>query len=300
MKRILELDDSGKWIGRCVKDVMRAHFRMSGNLIKRLKAANAITVNDSPVRVTYIIKPGDRLRFIISDDAPGSAAPVPMDIDIVWEDEDLLVINKAPGIATHTSPGHYGDTLANGLAAIYGEDFVFRAVNRLDKDTSGLLIVAKNSYAHELLIRRLHTDSFRREYCALAAGDLSGSGVIELPIARCPDSIIKRQVAPGGQYAKTAYESLASSGRVSLVKLRLYTGRTHQIRVHLSAIGHPIIGDWLYGQPSPFIGRQALHSMNIFLLHPVTNRELSLSAPLPKDMAECFETLAGQGIPSDI
>lgn len=210
------------------------------------------------------------------------------------------MINKPPGMATHTSPGHYGDTLSNGLAAIYGEDFVFRAVNRLDKDTSGLMIAAKNSYAHDLLIRRLHSDDFVREYCALAEGNLTAGGTIELGISRCPGSIIKRCTSPDGQYAKTEYTVLDSSENVSLVKLRLYTGRTHQIRVHLSAIGHPIVGDWLYGRESPFIGRQALHSMNIFLCHPVTNEELAFSAPLPADMAECFKSLAGRAVSSDI
>ena len=187
-----------------------------------------------------------------------------MDIDIIHEDENMTVVNKSPGVPTHQSLNHYTDTLANALAYRYKDrPYVFRAITRLDKDTSGVVITANNRYYAELLSSKLRDGLFCKEYIAIVKGRLEGSGVIDAPIKRAQESIVTRIVADDGEYAVTEYETIYSNDELSVLRVHPITGRTHQIRVHMSHSGHPIIGDDLYGEKSDLIDRQALHAYRL-------------------------------------
>ena len=196
----------------------------------------------------------------------GDILPVNLPIDIVYEDEDLIILNKATGMPVHPSQGHHENTLANALAyrfASRGEHFVFRAVNRLDRDTTGLLLIAKHKISGAFLSAMTAKKEIRREYLAIVAGKPEESGTIDLPIARKDGSTIERCIdMDHGEHAVTHYRCLDYRDDLgcSLIRLRLETGRTHQIRVHMKAIGHPLLGDFLYNPDYRFIGRQALHS----------------------------------------
>lgn len=298
MTRIFTLNITADTAGKTIKTILKFHYNMSTNLIKKLKTSGGIQVNKSEKHVDYVLEPGDELTLTIYDGKSENIIPINMDLDIIYEDEDILIINKPPKLPTHPSLGHYSDTLANGLMAKYNGDFVFRAVNRLDKDTSGLMVLAKNPYSHDILNRQLHTNSFKRRYCAVVHGNVTHSGTVELPIGRCPDSIIKRCIDSNGQYAKTHYSVIEHCQNASILRLALDTGRTHQIRVHLSAISHPIIGDWLYGTESIYIDRQALHSMELEFAHPVSKQHMSFYAPIPDDMKKCYNIMKRNKNPS--
>ena len=206
-------------------------------------------------------------------------------LDILWEDEDLLLLNKPAGIAIHPSALTEETVTVAGAVCHYLRTGSFHCVNRLDRGTTGVMAVAKTGYIHRLCMESLHSDSFLREYrgiCLGAPQPLSGS--IDLPISRDPGSLLRRTVDPMGLPARTLYETLLP-GELSLLRLLPQTGRTHQLRLHLSAVGHPLAGDWLYGTEDPaLIPRPALHSYRLRLLHPVTRRWLDVTAPLPEDM----------------
>ena len=211
-----------------------------------------------------------------------------MPLDIIYEDEYLLVINKPAGIAIHPSILHYNDSLSNGVKFYFdklGLKKKIRIVNRLDRNTSGLVIFAKNEYIQECLIRQMKTKEFKKEYLAIVEGILPNkSGTLNFPISRKEGSIIERCVDPNGDKAITHYDVLKTFNNLSLVHIVLETGRTHQIRVHFSYINHPVLGDTLYGHPSKLIGRQALHSYKITFVHPVSKEVMTLEAPIPDDM----------------
>lgn len=268
------------------------------NLLK--KEMGLVTVNGSPSLVVAQIAKGDKIVVKLQEN-PAKIAPFDHKVDIIFEDEDLAVINKAPDIAVIATNAHYGKSLMNALANVWG-DFVFHPVNRLDKGTSGLMIVAKNQLAHSILSGEISEDKEReekqvkREYLAIvhntADNILSGSGTIIADIGQPnAESMLRGVVEVGGKYAKTYYEVLACNQNASLVKLVLATGRTHQIRVHLSHIGHPLFGDDLYGGDKALIVRPALHSNTISFCHPITRQQISLSADMPEDMKTLFERL---------
>lgn len=209
---------------------------------------------------------------------------------MVYEDGDLLVVNKAPGLPVHPGPGHYSDTLCNYIAHYYkisGISGDIHLVHRLDKGTSGLMVVAKHPHAQERLKLQLHTPAFRRIYLAVCDGTPEPpQGVVDAPIGRVPDSLIARRVDPAGQWARTRYQVLETAHGRSLVELELDSGRTHQIRVHMAHLGCPLTGDFLYGtEDQSLITRPALHSAQLFLAHPVTGEGLRFQLPLPPDMA---------------
>lgn len=211
-----------------------------------------------------------------------------MDLDIVYEDEWCLVINKPPFVPTIPSREHPGGTLANGLLDYYRENGIaatIHAVNRLDKDTSGLMLVAKHRFAHSLFSSMQKQGSIKRTYAALVEGALTEeSGIIDAPIGRKEESIIERTVREDGQDAVTQYQVMSSAEKYTLVTLRLETGRTHQIRVHMAYIGHPLCGDSLYGGSRDLIGRQALHSRVLSFFHPLLEKEMTFEAEIPADM----------------
>lgn len=218
--------------------------------------------------------------------------PIPLPFPVVYEDADLLVINKPSGMPIHPSQGNYDNTLANAAAYYYQqkkEPFIYRCINRLDRDTTGLLILAKHSYSASLLSQMVANRDIHREYLAVVKGKTELSGVVEAPIGRKEGSTIERQVDfEHGDYARTIYRRLYCEGGYSLLSLSLDTGRTHQIRVHMNYIGHPLPGDFLYCPDYTKIRRQALHSYRLSFLHPITKEALSFTAPLPDDMRAFF------------
>ena len=226
----------------------------------------------------------------LTDPAPTSGTvPTPGPLDLIWEDEDVVVVNKPPGLLVHPSHGHFADTLGNFLMYHYqqtGQDCDFHPVHRLDKGTSGLLVVAKHPHAQEQLKQQLHTEAFRRVYLAICDGQPPApSGTVDAPIGLAPDSRA-RAVCPDGQSARTHYRVLQSWEGGSLVELQLDTGRTHQIRVHMAHLGCPLTGDFLYGTEQPEkIARPALHSHQLSFTHPITGEHLAFTQPLPEDMA---------------
>ena len=232
-----------------------------------------------------LLSPPDPLRR-----DPAGVVPAPGPLDIVYEDADLVVLNKAPGVLVHPGHGHFDDTLGNFLLYHYrqsGEESGFHPVHRLDKGTSGLLVIAKHPHAQERLKNQLHTGGFRRVYLAVCDGaPPAPSGTVDAPIGRAEGSLARRAVCPDGQPARTRYRVLQTFGPRSLVELELETGRTHQIRVHMAHLGCPLTGDFLYGAENrALIARPALHSAQLELAHPITGEGLRFTAPLPADLA---------------
>ena len=281
--------------GRMVKGILRGSLQLSYTLLKSLKwRENAILLNGQSVHVNVIVHTGDVVSVALSERTPredlyreNAAAP-----DIVYEDEDLLVLNKSAGVAMHPKAD---DTSAPSLAAMLtgylGEGSVPHFVSRLDKGTSGLLIAAKSGYVHDRLRRALHSSELRREYRAVAVGQVTPPrGVIDAPIGRAEGSIIRRCVREDGLVSRTEYEVLQTAERFTLLRLRPETGRTHQLRVHMAYLGHPLAGDWLYGtEDKNLIARPALHSYELWFTHPVTGQELHFTVPIPQDMQRLLE-----------
>ena len=266
-----------------IKDFLRKN-KFSSNLIKRLKKIpDGILVNSKHENVTYTLKETDVLELNAQDfhdDENEYLEPVNIELDVIYEDDNITVVNKPSNMPTHESLNNRGNTLANALRYRYKDKpYVFRATNRLDKDTSGVVITANNKFYASLLSSKIKNGNVKKEYIAIVKGKLVGEGEINLPIARIEKSIIKRIVRDDGEEAITKYKVLACNDEASVVSLSPITGRTHQLRVHLSHIGHPIIGDALYGENSEYIERQALHCLNMNI-EDVGN----FYAPLPNDI----------------
>ena len=281
--------------GRMVKGILRGELHISYTLLKSLKwRENAILLNGRSVHVNARVRAGDVVSVALDERAPrqtlcaaGAGAP-----DIVYEDEDLLVLNKPAGVAMHPkADGTGAPSLAAMLTGYLGEGSVPHFVSRLDKGTSGLLIAAKSGYVHDRLARALHSDALRREYRGIAVGQVAPPcGVIDAPIGRADGSIIRRCVRADSLPSVTEYETLQTTERFTLLRLRPQTGRTHQLRVHMAHLGYPLAGDWLYGtEDKGLIARPALHSCELTFTQPVTGQELHFTAPLPEDMARLLE-----------
>ena len=274
--------------GQPVKQLLLHLWGISGSFLSRLKFRQAITVNGAPVTVRFVPCPEDVLAADVSD-LPGEhphIRPVDFPLDILYEDEDLLLINKPAGIAVHPAALTEETATIAGAVAHYLHSSCFHAVNRLDRGTTGVMAVAKTGFIHARCMAMLHTDDFRREYRAVCEGIPSpAEGDIDLPIGRAESSLLKRQADPLGQPAHTHYEVLAASQGRALLRLTPTTGRTHQLRVHMAAIGHPLTGDWLYGtEDKSLIARPALHSYHLRMTHPLTGTTIDVTAPLPEDM----------------
>ena len=280
--------------GRRVKSILQYRLHIPERMIASIKLRpTGICLNGARCRTTDTVRAGDLLTAEVGDvPAETGISPIPYPLEIVYEDEDLLVVNKPAGMATHGKAERGDATVAAALAARYGTDVPFHPVTRLDRGTSGLMVCARSGYAHELLRRILHTDDFVREYLAVAAGaPPEAQGSITLPMRKDAGAKNRFCVAEGGLEARTDYEVLETRGGASLLRLRLFTGRTHQIRVHLSAIGCPVWGDRVYGKPAPDIARPALHSAYLRLIQPITGAEIRLEAPLPEDMEALWKSM---------
>lgn len=272
-----------------VLQVLKEKFLLSDRLITKLKKSNKIFLNNAITYTKHLVAPNDTIVVNIDFEEDNSnIVPTNMPLSIIYEDEYLLVVNKPAGIAVHPSILHYSDSLANGVKFYFdriGLRKKIRIVNRLDRNTSGIVIFAKNEYIQETLIKQMQSKEFKKEYLAIVEGILQEkSGTLDFPIARKDGSIIERCVKPNGEKAITHYNVLKDFNGLSLVHIVLETGRTHQIRVHFSHIGHPVLGDTLYGNPSNLISRQALHSFKVSFIHPISQEKLSLEAPIPDDM----------------
>ena len=286
--RIVKIMISPALEGRTVRALLSTELHCSAALLKRLKRRpGSILLNGVPVsRVDMRVTAGDLLAADVDDDLPipdGLTCGIP----IVYEDEDLLVLNKPAGMAVHAAGmTALAGTVAEAVCTYLGGR-ALHCVNRLDRGTSGLMVVAKNGYVHELMRRILHTDALVREYHAIALGEVSPpSGAIDLPIARERESAVRRCIDPEGFPSRTRYETLAVGGGYTYLRVIPETGRTHQIRVHMAAIGYPLVGDWLYGiEDQQLITRPALHSYSLDMTSPVVGKRVFLSAPLPADMA---------------
>lgn len=273
---------------RKIKYFVRGSMGISYGQFSALKGRGGLLVNGQPVHANYLLVPGDRVEVLLEDAPRARAAAQALPVNIVYEDDDLYILDKPAPLACQCSPKQPENTLENRLSWHYRdvEDFVFRPLNRLDRGTSGLMAAAKHAHACQRMQKQLHTPSFVREYLAVVDGRLDGSGVINLPIAKEDAATVRRVVDPlYGKPAVTHYEALSQGGGRTLVRLRLETGRTHQIRVHMAHLGHPVTGDFLYGRETDALpGRFALHSARIALDHPITGARIDLASPLPPEL----------------
>ncbi|MED1722263.1 RluA family pseudouridine synthase [Brevibacillus parabrevis] len=280
--------------GQTVRDVLQKRYGVSRRLLIRAKFKGTITRNGVLVFVNEKLQAGDEVAVMVEEETEETVAPEEMPLCIRYEDDDLLVIAKPAGLVVHPTGNHPSGTLANGVIAYWkkrGEARRFRAVNRLDKDTSGLMIVAKNQWAHEQFSRMQQERTLQRFYQAIAEGIVaSDAGTIDSPIGLAENSFITRQIRPDGQSAVTHYRVLARGEGMTLLELKLETGRTHQIRVHMQSIGHPLAGDDLYLGGREHIGRQALHAARLSFVHPRSNEPMEFAEPLPADMQQLLRT----------
>ena len=271
--------------GREIKYILRNHFAFSGRLITALKEGDGITLNGKKEFVTKPVSEGDILRITLFDKASENITPENIPLSILFEDEDLLIINKPPKMPTHTSVYHTSGTVANAVLYYFKDrPFTFRAPSRLDRDTSGVLIIAKNAWSGDCISRAIKNGEFEKEYFALCVGAKEKKkGTVCAPIKREKEGIIKRVIAPDGKPAVTDYEVVKEGDGLSLIKLCPKTGRTHQIRLHLAYLGTPIYADFLYG--TDIDGeRIRLHCGSVRFPHPVTKKVTEITAPLPTDM----------------
>lgn len=271
--------------GKRIRAVLQAGLGLSAGLVTRLKhRPGSVRVNGASAKTIDILHAGDVLAVDVGDVKPGAFAPGGPRPDVVWEDDDVIIINKPAGMAVHGRSERGEPTVGSMVAAYLGTNAPFHPVNRLDRGTTGLMCAAKTGYMHERLRKILHTDEFRREYLAICVGvPEPRAGTVDAPIARLGEE--KRFcVDECGAPSVTHYEVLIAWDGLSLVRLRPETGRTHQIRVHMSHIGCPLLGDRLYGRACREIDRPALHSSALRLVHPLTRETIAVSAPLPEDM----------------
>ncbi|MPW26627.1 RluA family pseudouridine synthase [Alkalibaculum sp. M08DMB] len=278
-----------------VKDYLMDKFHYSSRLIRKIKREGEILVNDIKVTINEPLKANDKIVVYLGEEHIDSD-PEDIPIKVIHEDDDVLVINKNPGIVTHATRSHPRGTLANAIAFYWEKNNInakIRFVNRLDRDTSGVIIIAKNKYAHQFIQNEMKQDKVEKIYCALVEGipDVE-EGTIHAPIGRPYEDSIMRIVMEEGKEAITHYKTIKKFKEHSLLEIRLETGRTHQIRVHLKSIGHPIIGDSLYNENSmQYISRQALHANKIVFNHSRLHIPCEFKADMPRDIEEVINKL---------
>ena len=293
MERIFEYTIDSSQDGEKIGNFLRGKG-YSRHILRHLKETpEGILRNGEPAFATMRLKTGDALTIVLQETESSQAIiPCPLSFDIIYEDQDLLVVNKPADMPIHPSFQNHGNTLADALTWHYSQQnisFVYRCINRLDRDTTGLVIVAKHMLSASILSHMVAQRKIHREYLAIVKGITPISGTIRVPIGRKPDSAILRQPDPqNGEPAVTHFTRLETRDGYSLVSLNLETGRTHQIRVHMGYLGYPLIGDYLYNPDYERIKRQALHSHRLSFEHPITGQPMEFTAPLPEDMVKAF------------
>ena len=280
-----------------LKRIIKRRFSFSSRFMTKIKYQNLIKLNDETVPGWVIPKEGDTVSVSLPKEE-SHFEPEDIPVSVLYEDDDLLFINKQPGITVHPTKGHPSHTMANALMKYEedtGQDFKIRFVNRLDMDTSGILIVAKNSHAQAELNKQMGSEITEKKYIAVADGVIDEDEfIIDKPIGLPSPDVKERtilSVEDGGHESRTGVKVLERFNDATLIECTLFTGRTHQIRVHLSSIGHPLIGDPLYGKESDLIPRQALHAFSFSLIHPVTKERLLVEAPIPDDINKLISML---------
>ncbi len=267
---------------------------VSGRLFKKLYREKSIFINGEFKRKSQEVKVGDIVAIVMNDEKE-NVLPEPIPLDIIYEDMDLLVVNKEPFIVVHPTKSHQEGTLSNGISYYFkakGINKKIRFVNRLDMDTSGILIVAKSPFAHQRMALQFENNEVEKKYMAVVSGVVKNDeDIIDLPIGREEEKSIRKTVTEEGKRAITKYRVIERYKNATLLDVQIFTGRSHQIRVHLHHIGHPIIGDTLYYEPSRYIDRQALHSYYLKAKLPRSNREIELNADLPKDIVNLLQIL---------
>ena len=280
-----------------LKELLKSYFKISDRLLVKLKRNDKILLNNNICNINSRLSLGDIIEVNLDFEEDNSnIVPQEMNLNIIYEDDAYLIVNKSPGLPIHPSMDHFTDSLSNGIKYYFdliGLKRKIRPVNRLDKNTSGLVIFAKNEYIQECLVKQMKNNIFYKEYIAICEGKFEKkAGIINKPIARKENSIIERCVSEVGDNAITEYEVIQYNEKenYSIIKCILRTGRTHQIRVHMSHIGQLILGDTVYGNTSELINRQALHSFKAKFVHPLLQVPVSYTAKIPSDMTVFFET----------
>lgn len=277
-----------------VKEVLKAEFSMSDRLLLKLKKLDKIYLNGNVTSVNHPVLENDLIEcYLDYEEDNSNIVPIEMPLNIIYEDEAYIVVNKPAGIPVHPSMDHYADSLSNGIAFYFNQIGLkkkIRPVNRLDKDTSGIVIFAKNEYIQECLVRQMKSKEFIKRYIAVVNGNLDNlEGTINAPIARKEGSIIERCVSETGDIAITHYKVLKRKPNFDIVECILETGRTHQIRVHFAYLGHSLLSDTLYGTSSSLINRQALHAYEVEFTHPLSKKKVKYIATVPEDLNKLIE-----------
>ena len=277
-----------------VKEVLKVEFSMSDRLLLKLKNLNKIYLNGNVTSVNHPVLENDLIEcYLDYEEDNSNIVPTEMPLNIIYEDEAYIVVNKPAGIPVHPSMDHYTDSLSNGIAFYFNQIGLkkkIRPVNRLDKDTSGIVIFAKNEYIQECLVRQMKSKEFIKRYIAVVNGNLDNlEGTINAPIARKEGSIIERCVSETGDIAITHYKVLKRKPNFDIVECILETGRTHQIRVHFAYLGHSLLGDTLYGTSSNLINRQALHAYEVEFTHPLSKKKVKYITTVPEDLNKLME-----------
>ena len=275
-----------------IRQILKEVFFMSDRLIVKLKHNNCISVNDEVAHIWTKISKGDKLvvEENFKEESPNIVPNENIKLTILYEDEYMLIVDKAPGMPVHPSSLHFDDSLSNGVKAYYekiGLKKLIRPVIRLDKDTSGIVIFAKNEYIQNQLMYQMKTKSFKKKYIAILEGIVEkDEGTIKTNITRKEGSVIERMVSDKGQTAISYYKVVKrlKNKDLTVVEYELETGRTHQLRLHSKYINHPILGDSLYNKESSLIKRQALHSIEVKFIHPITKKEMIIKSDIPQDM----------------
>lgn len=282
--------------GRTINQLLRANFKFSARFKTKMKYQNLVDLNGIPTPGFVVPSDGDVIGVRLPKETSDFLAE-DIPIKILYEDDDLIIINKQPGIIVHPTSGHPTGTIANGIMKYMqdsSQEFKIRFANRIDMDTSGIVIVAKNANAQSAISAQMKTNQVEKKYIAVVHGVISKDHfMIDCPIGRASETSIRREVLDeGGKEAITEVRVLERYNGYSLLECTLHTGRTHQIRVHLSSIGHPIVGDSLYdGEANGLIARQALHSYYLSITHPITHENLTVEAPYPEDIIECINII---------
>jgi pseudouridine synthase, rluA family len=277
-----------------VKEVLKAEFSMSDRLLLKLKKLDKIYLNGNVTSVNHPVLENNLIEcYLDYEEDNSNIIPTEMPLNIIYEDEAYIVVNKPAGIPVHPSMDHYTDSLSNGIAFYFNQIGLkkkIRPVNRLDKDTSGIVIFAKNEYIQECLVRQMKSKEFIKRYIAVVNGNLDNlEGTINAPIARKEGSIIERCVSETGDIAITHYKVLKRKTDFDIVECILETGRTHQIRVHFAYLGHSLLGDTLYGTSSSLINRQALHAYKVEFTHPLSKKKVKYITTVPEDLNKLME-----------